>query len=219
MPAFVSILVIDVRGKQVPIEQLEAHVDDSCKAAAAQPTPHFHASEGKPVIALDLTIVADPDPSGCGFGLVQGGEGSAGVHVVQVTPAEVATWTKQTGMAPAIIGTADRRLPDTPPTVAPPAAAPTGSRVLAVLGVALVSALSAGLTAGAFIYRRGRRALDVADAEAVRAASEAIEETEVSEGLARAHRGMLVVNDVTLASPAPVATLERDPAAGVDDEV
>lgn len=224
VPAFVSILAIEVGGKIVPIEQFEAHVDDSCKAAAAQPTPHFHARGGASVIALDLTPVADPDPNGCGFGIVLSGAGSADVHVVQVSPAEIAAWTKRTGVEPAIIGTSDKRLPDSPavtPTGTTPAGATqaaSGSRVFAVLGVALVCAIGTGLAAGAFIYRRERRVLDIADAEAVRAASAAIEETDVNDSLARAHRGMLVTHDVSLASTAPVATLEHEPISRADDD-
>jgi len=71
-----QIQVIIFNGKQIPLTQLYIGHGPDC-GDISNPDPHYHALQNGVVIALDGTVI--PDPEGCGYGKVKD------VQVVQVS--------------------------------------------------------------------------------------------------------------------------------------
>ena len=152
-PSMVSILVLEVGGKLLPLEQFQAEVAVGCPLGGSDPRPHFRTRSGGPAIALDNTEVRAPDPK-CGFGLVDtNAPESAPLRAVDVPVTLVEAWTARTGIlvvsnaAPASTPAAGVNTSPVPPLTLP--------MRLAMVGVL---ALAAGLVTGLVAYMRGRLA-------------------------------------------------------------
>jgi hypothetical protein len=59
-----TIPVVLLNGKLVPFSEFRFGFPDAC------PAFHFHAAAGAQVTALDGTVIPDPDPPACGYGIL-----------------------------------------------------------------------------------------------------------------------------------------------------
>ncbi len=217
--SIVSIIVIEQRGRLLPIEQFETVVDMSClgPAGGGTPVPHFHTKSRGPAIAIDLSEVPDPAPEACGFGLTETSTpGSAGIRTAQTTTEAVAAWEARTGLEPVVIGIGAVLEPDTATDPFAWITAPE-QRVALAFAAAVIVAITAGGIAGLLVYRSEQRASTPAPTKAaMRAATEAIERAEISDRLSEAHRGLLAAR-VLPPPPVPVPDEEPDIAPFHDE--
>lgn len=192
-PAAVSIPVVAYDGKLLPFEQFQADRHPGCPAGGGEPAAHLHTRSGRPAVALDLTEVADPAPTGCGFGLLQQGTpGSALVQLANVTPAVLAEWSARTGIT---VSGGDAVPPDgaQPPAPTPPAARPAPVTPFPTDRVALVLALmlAAGVIAGYLVNLRAAR--PSAEDSALAQDHEPADGGVLRQRLARGHSGLLAL--------------------------
>lgn len=170
----VAIVVFERAGRLFPLEQFRVESRAGCPAGSGEDTaqPHLRTRSGGPATALDLTEVTDPDPAGCGFGVVRAGApGTTGVRSAEVDAATLAAWTARTGISvpPPGGSAAPAPAPAPTPTERPAAPLPTGTparpaataspadpsaRVLVVLLAAMVVALIGGSALAALLHRR-----------------------------------------------------------------
>jgi len=196
----VSIVVLDVGGKLLPVEQFTAQLRAGCPKDGSQPLrPHFRPRNGDVAIAIDSTAVPDPDPTGCGFGIVEAGTPeSARLTTTEVPRGAVEAWTARTGILAIVVGT--------PTPVALPAARVDDRAVAPLtlwmrLAMILVVALAAGLVTGGVVYVRERR----------RSAQPYLHETgDTSAQVDGRHPGMLTLGEpMPPVSPAPPPVVEE----------
>lgn len=216
-PAATSIIVIDQGGKLLPIEQFEAHVDAACPGEAGAPPPaYFRTRTRGPAIAIDLSEVPDPAPTGCGFGLTTvNARGAAALVIAGVTPEAIAAWTRRTGLMPTVMA-----VDAAPPSVATPVPLPVATptpppstaanaaeamhRFRLALGFGLPLALAVGLLVGSLVYRRAQRQSETLDDMTLAdETSAAIEDADLDDRLAHGHRGMLAEHSERVATDAP----------------
>ena len=211
----VSIIVIDLGGKLLPIEQFKSDTREGCPLGGGALAPHFRTRSGGPAIAIDLTEVADPNRSGCGYGLVQtGAADSAMVRIADLRPAELDAWNAKTGLSAGVVGTSASppRVNELVPT--PSAPEPAGwatgiARILMIVG----AALAAGLLVGALVYRREQRRAR-GDLDSAYSAYPEPGDAPLDEH----HAGMLTMPEV-IAPPQEEAVSEDDaPPEALDDE-
>ncbi len=196
----VAINVIDHGGKLLPFEQFKAESNEHC-APSGSPLVHLHAING-PAVAIDLSEVPDPAPQGCGFGSLQGGGGAqaATLRLANVTPAQVAAWSKKTNIE--ILSVSASIPPDAPGQ--PPTLRATLLRWLPVAGLV---ALALAVVGGVLVVWRARRT--AAEAARYRLAPRPIWDDPDDDGLlrerlARGHADLIDAEEV----PAPV--MQRD---------
>jgi len=92
-------VVIDRDGHVLPIAGLHPETHAGCPPTGAPAgLAHYHPRSGATALALDLTEVPDPDPQGCGFGLIPGGfPNSIAERQVEVPAAVFAAWSARYG--------------------------------------------------------------------------------------------------------------------------
>ena len=205
--ATVSINVIDYNGKVLPFEQFRADSNDHCAPNGA-PLVHLHAING-PAVAIDLTEVPDPAPQGCGFGVLQGsGPTAATLRLANVTPAQVAAWSKKTSIEILSITAA------VPADSLDPAKSAAATRQRLLLFAVIPLSLIAGLVVGLVMYSRAVRRHRLEAARYHLAPRAAWDEPEdgglLRDRLARGHAELLD------AAAAPAPTLAEPEV--VDDE-